>query len=207
MEGLINHLKRRLHGPLPGIDVQYQMAPVNRAKFDTASLDPSTYRKSAVILLLYKTGDSFEIPLIKRHDYNGKHSGQVGLPGGKHDEDDGELVTTALRELNEELGINKDAVEILGALTPLFIPVSSFYVQPYVGLFTGDKIVFAIDTHEVKKLMTLNVELLKSESIVKESGIVSGEGYKLKTPYFDVEGEMIWGATAMILNEFKALIT
>lgn len=207
MASLIDHIKRRLDGPLPGVEAQYQMAPINRAKFDLARLDPSTYRKSAVMLLLYKNGDSFCLPLIKRHDYKGSHSGQVGLPGGKHDEKDGDLVNTALRELNEEIGIDKDQIEILGALTPVFIPVSSFYVQPYIGYYKHSEIIFDIDTREVKQLLSLRIDLLKEDSIAKEGGIVSGEGYKLKTPYFSVEGEMIWGATAMILNEFKALIT
>jgi 8-oxo-dGTP pyrophosphatase MutT (NUDIX family) len=207
VQSLINLIKQRIIAPLPGVEVHYRMAPINRAKFDTARLDPSTYRKSAVMLLLYEHGNSFYIPLIKRHEYKGKHSGQIGLPGGKHDEEDGDLVNTALRELKEELGIAKDHIEILGALTPVFIPVSGFYVQPYIGVYQEQEIAFDIDTREVKQLLQLNVDLLKDNSIVKEGGIVSGEGYKLKTPYFEVEGEMIWGATAMILNEFKALIT
>jgi 8-oxo-dGTP pyrophosphatase MutT (NUDIX family) len=207
MDGLIKLLKERMAKALPGVEAQYKMAPITRPKFDLARLDPGTYRKSAVTLLLCPFNGSFRIPLLLRHEYDGKHSNQIGLPGGKQDENDGTLERTALRELYEEIGIAGERVELLGALTPVFIPVSSFYVQPYVALYKEENISFNIDSREVKQLMFLDTKLLKQERIIKEGEIVSGEGYKLKTPYFDVEGEMVWGATAMILSEFKALIT
>lgn len=207
MESLVSLIKQRFNAPLPGIEAQYRMAPITRAKFDLEKLDPSAYRKSAVMLLLYEQDNDIRIPLLKRHEYVGKHSGQIGLPGGKHDMNDGELVNTALRELNEEIGIDPEKIEVLGKLTPLFIPVSSFYVQPFVGLYDHPEINFNIDAREVNKLISLKLETLKDNTIIKEDGIVSGDGYKLKTPYFSVEGEIVWGATAMILSEFKSLIT
>ncbi len=206
MDSLIKLLKERMENALPGVEAQYKMAPVSRQKFDMARLDPSTYRKSAVIILLCPFNDRFRIPLLKRHEYEGKHSNQVGLPGGKQDENES-LEQTALREMKEEIGISEDRVEILGALTPVYIPVSSFYVQPYVALYKDENISFSINSREVKQLMFTDTKKLVQERIVKERTIVAGEGYKLKTPYFDVEGEMVWGATAMILSEFKTLIT
>lgn len=207
MQSLTKLLKDALNKPLPGIEAQYEMAPITRPRFDMARLDPSSYRKSAVMLLIYKDKDSYYIPLVKRHEYKGKHSNQIGLPGGKFDEADGNLMTTALRELHEEIGIHKQDIEIIGALTPLYIPVSSFYVEPFIAVCTLDKINFNVDAREVKQLIQLDTALLKQDSIIEHGGIVSGDGYKLKTPYFNVEGEIIWGATAMILNEFKKLIT
>lgn len=192
---------------LPGIEAQYKMAPITRQKFDLARLDPKTYTKSAVMLLLCPFNDRYRIPLIKRHEYEGKHSNQIGLPGGKHEQNDESLERTALRELNEEIGISEERVHVLGALTPVYIPVSNFYVQPYVGLYKDENISFSLNSHEVKQLMFADTRMLVQERIVKEGSIVTGEGYKLKTPYFDVEGEMVWGATAMILSEFKTLIT
>lgn len=207
MHSLIKQLKERLNKPLPGIETQYEMAPVTRARFDVNTLDPNSYKKSAVVLLLHHINGSTYIPLIKRHEYDGKHSNQVGLPGGKFDEHDTSLMETALRELDEEIGINKHDVKILGALTPLYIPVSNFYVEPFIAVYERDIIDFNIDEREVKQLIQLDIELLKQDTLIEKEGIVSGEGYKLKTPYFKVEGEIIWGATAMILNEFKKLIT
>lgn len=206
MQSLIKLLNDRLNKPLPGIEAQYEMAPITRAKYDIKTLDPNSYRKSAVILLLYKSKGSYFIPLLKRHEYDGKHSNQVGLPGGKFEENDESLRHTALRELQEEIGIMKQDVKILGALTPLYIPVSNFYVEPYIGVYEHEEINFNLDTREVKQLINLNTDHLKQDTLIEYDGIVSGDGYKLKTPYFKVEGEIIWGATAMILNEFKKLI-
>ncbi|MDZ4664007.1 MAG: CoA pyrophosphatase [Bacteroidota bacterium] len=206
MQSLLKLLKDRINKPLPGIEAQYEMAPITRAKFDVQTLDPNTYRKSAVTLLLYKNNGSYHIPLLKRHEYDGKHSNQVGLPGGKFDKDDGNLMNTALRELQEEIGVKKQDIEVLGALTPLYIPVSNFYVEPFIAIYKHDNIDFTVDQREVKQLIQLDTALLKLDSLIEYDGIVSGDAYKLKTPYFNVEGEIIWGATAMILNEFKKLI-
>jgi 8-oxo-dGTP pyrophosphatase MutT (NUDIX family) len=199
------HLQDKLGKPLPGIDAQYEMAPATRERYPIELIDPSSYRKSAVMLLIYQTESGLYIPLTKRHMYEGKHSGQISLPGGKYEESDESLLNTALRELNEEIGID-DGIEVLGGLTPVYIPVSNFYVEPFVGLYTKSEINFNSNTREVKELIQLNLDVLKSDAIVESEGIVHGDGYKLKTPYFNVEGNIVWGATAMILNEFKKLI-
>ena len=206
MLDLIDLLKKKLNEPLPGLDAQYEMAPLSRPKIDLSQLEPNSYKKSAVMILVYRHRNKYYVPLTKRHDYEGKHSGQVSLPGGKFEEGDNTLQNTALRELNEEIGINC-SVEVIGSLTPLYIPVSSFYVEVYIGVCTQHDVNFSPNEREVKELILLDLELLKSDSILKLGRTVSGEGYELKTPYFEVEGEIIWGATAMILNEFKKLLT
>ena len=106
------------------------MAPVGRKKMNELSLKAQTYKPSAVLILLCvnHTGQTF-IPLIERMSYDGAHSGQISLPGGKFEERDINLQTTALRECEEEIGIK--GVAILGSLTELFIPVSQFKVQPF----------------------------------------------------------------------------
>ncbi len=206
MLDFISHLQKKIKQPLPGIDVQYQMAPETRKKFHIEELVPNTFKKSAVMVMVYQSKGEFYIPLTKRHNYEGKHSNQISLPGGKFDESDKTLLNTALRELNEEIGIGS-AVEIIGALTPLYIPVSNFYVEPYIGVYKNERIEFKINNYEVKQLIPLNLKTLMDDTTIEKEGIVKGEGYQLKTPYFNVEGEIIWGATAMILNEFKKLIT
>lgn len=199
------HLKQKLREPLPGLDAQYEMAPATRERYPIDKLNPNSYRKSAVMILIYSLNDSYYIPLTKRHTYEGKHSGQISLPGGKIDESDISLKHTALRELSEEIGINEH-VDVIGTLTPIYIPVSNFYVEPYVGIYTKTEINFNTNEREVSELIHLNLEVLKNDKIIQTNGIVHGDGYKLKTPYFEVEGQVIWGATAMILNEFKKLI-
>lgn len=199
------HLKQKLREPLPGMDAQYEMAPVTRERYPIDSLKPDTYRKSAVMILIYNLNNNYYIPLTKRHTYDGKHSGQISLPGGKLDERDENLKHTALRELDEEIGISEH-VEVIGNLTPIYIPVSNFYVEPYIGIYSHSVISFSTNEREVNELIHLDLEVLKNDKIIQTEGIVHGDGYKLKTPYFEVEGNIIWGATAMILNEFKKLI-
>jgi 8-oxo-dGTP pyrophosphatase MutT (NUDIX family) len=198
-------LKYRLSQPLPGMEAQYEMAPAVRGRFPVDLLKEGTYRKSAVMLMIYKKGNDLWIPLTKRHEYKGKHSGQISLPGGKFDEPDGNLENTALRELQEEIGINKE-IEIIGSLTPLYIPVSNFLVQPFVSMYQTEDIEFNTNEREVKELIPLQIDLLKKPELIKKEGIVSGDGYHLNTPYFDLNGEVVWGATAMILNEFSKLL-
>ncbi len=205
MLDLIELLKNRLKEPLPGIDAQYEMAPTARVKLNVNELSPNSFKKSAVMLLVYKNDNKFFIPLTKRHTYDGNHSDQISLPGGKFEDNDGSLQNTALRELHEEIGINK-SIEVIGRLTPLYIPVSNFYVEPYVGVFTENKINFETNPREVKELIQLDLESLKNESVIEKNGTINVNGQKLKTPYFNIEGQIIWGATAMILNEFKKLI-
>lgn len=199
----IRSLKTRFNEPLPGPEAQFEMAHINRQKPDLNQIIPGNYKSSAVLLLLVKREDGFIIPLTERHTYIGAHSGQVSLPGGKREESDESLQHTALRECTEEIGIEK-GVHIIGELTPIYIPVSNFVVNPFVAVFTDESINYELNTKEVKSLLELNLSDLKRPELVKQT-TVDANGYKLKTPYFDVQGKVVWGATAMILNEFKQM--
>lgn len=201
----IKRLENRLQEPLPGQDAQFEMAHINREKVKIENYQPSGYRKSAVMLLLCPRGESFFIPLTERHTYNGAHSGQISLPGGKFEESDNTLENTARRECFEEIGIS-DNIEILGELTPLYIPVSRFMVYPFVGFLSSEKAAYQLSPKEVKDLVELDIEELLKPHLVKQTMIEPAPGIKFKTPYFDVQGKIVWGATAMILNEFKALM-
>lgn len=205
MFSFAEELKYRLSQPLPGMEAQYEMAPASRGRFNVEKLKDGSFRKSAVMLMIYKNGNNLYIPLTKRQEYKGKHSGQISLPGGKFDEPDGSLENTALRELHEEIGIHRE-IEIIGCLTPLYIPVSNFLVQPFVSVYQTEDIEFNTNEREVKELIPLQIDLLKKTELIKREGIVSGDGYHLNTPYFDLNGEVVWGATAMILNEFSKLL-
>lgn len=205
---MLNHpfiarLKERFNQPLPGPEAQFEMAHINRQKLRLNELQEGNFRSSAVLLLLVKREEGFFIPLTERHTYKGAHSGQVSLPGGKHEEHDTSLEETALRECAEEIGVDK-GIHIIGELTPIYIPVSNFVVNPYVGVYTNDVINYSLNDKEVKSLLELNLSDLKNPDLVKQTTI-DANGYKLKTPYFDVQGKIVWGATAMILNEFKQM--
>ena len=206
LELFINKLKSELQKPLPGTAAQYLMAPVTRPKTDIENLTPDQYRPSAVLILFCKDeNDNLFIPLTERIAYKGVHSAQISFPGGKYEKEDGDLEHTALRECFEEIGL-RDNIEVIGKLTRLFIPVSSFLVEPYVTFCTLKNPVIVGQEREVKSIVKLSIEKLLDENGV-EHGTVETTDYKIKTPYFLVEGHKIWGATAMILSELKTLLS
>ena len=125
------------------------------------------------------------------------HAGQVAFPGGRIDHGETAL-ETALRETFEEIGISSEKIEILGSLSELFVDVSGFLIQPFVGWIT-EKPVFTLNAAEVEKVILF--PLLKQKDNLKETELETVSG-KLKVPCYHYEGEIIWGATAMILAEF-----
>jgi 8-oxo-dGTP pyrophosphatase MutT (NUDIX family) len=201
----IQILRTRLQQPLPGMDAQFEMAHVNRERIRYDQLDTTAFRPSAVLLLIYPgAGTEAEILLIERPTYQGFHSGQIALPGGKAEKSDTSLEQTALREFFEETGSDLQP-EILGRLTPVYIPISTFVVHPFVAC-TPSKPSFQPSEREVAQLLELPVAELLLPSLVKETVLEPAPNMKLKTPYFDVRGKVLWGATAMMLNELKHIL-
>lgn len=189
-----------LNGELPGKGAQERMSPKVRFSFP----GEGECRKAAVLLLLYTDEKDLRMVFIKRNEYRGPHSGQVSFPGGMREEYDADYQSTALRETEEETGVTASEITILGALTPLFIPVSNFCVHPFVGWidFVPD---FKPDGFEVQYLICPQLHaVIDPEN--RKTGKFNRGGTTVTTPYIDIEGEMIWGATAMMLSEFMALI-
>jgi 8-oxo-dGTP pyrophosphatase MutT (NUDIX family) len=208
LEPFINKLKAQLQHPLPGQEAQYRMAPVARTRFDIEKLSPGQFKPSAVMILLCDDGMGNRfIPLTLRPPYIGAHGGQVSLPGGKFDEADGDLEHTAMRECYEEIGV-KDNIELLGTLTRLYIPVSHFMVTPFVGICHKSKPVFIPHEREVKSIVRLNIGDLLSVDSVKQGSVAvdASNTLQMDAPYFLSEEYKIWGATAMILSELKAVL-
>jgi 8-oxo-dGTP pyrophosphatase MutT (NUDIX family) len=159
---------------------------------------PESARKAAVLALLYPRIPT-HILLIQRSTYEGVHSAQISLPGGKPTKTETDLRETALRELNEEIGIHPELISVLGALSPVYIPVSKFLVYPYVGLFTGEKPEFKAQEREVASIYEVPlVELLKPEC----KGITS-VGLADPVPCYFPGTPPVWGATALILRELE----
>lgn len=191
--------------PLPGEEAQYLMAPVQRPRRSDLLPNTSEYRESAVLLLLTPTENGFNLPLTERFSYKGSHSGQVSFPGGKKDASDPDLEFTALRECHEEIGIHPDTVQILGRLTELYIPVSRFKVTPFVGCLSSS-IPFEPNSREVKTILQLGLAELQQGHQIREGNIDLESGLNMNVPYFELEGRKVWGATAMILSEFRTLL-
>lgn len=176
---------------------------IKTTRFDEEKMRQA--RLSGVLILFYEKNGEAYLPLTQRHDYGGTHSGQISFPGGKWEESDPDLIYTAKREAKEEIGISYEEVKVIGQLSDLFIPPSNFKVTPVVS-FSENQPQFVIDSFEVKELIEVPVSHLIEESTVKHTVITFSNGYKLNTPYFDVEGRIVWGATAMMLSELKSII-
>lgn len=192
----ISALKRELSaGVLPGMEAQFKMAPVGRISFPKKG-NPVT---GSVLLLLYPE-ESIHIVMIRRTDYPGPHSGQISFPGGKTEPADRNPVHTALREACEETGVCEQDIEILGQISPLYIPVSNFSIVPVVG-YTGNKPLFKPDPREVNYLITPSLsDFFREESLKTKTIFIGNE--TIIAPYYHINNEEVWGATAMIMSEF-----
>jgi 8-oxo-dGTP pyrophosphatase MutT (NUDIX family) len=205
LEAFVQKLKEKLKEKLPGPDAQYLMAPLHRARVETEILKVSDYKASAVMIVFCedKEGRVF-IPLTERMSYNGAHSGQISLPGGKYDPADGDLENTAVRECFEEIGITD--LEVIGKLTELFIPVSGFLVHPYVAFCTSKDPAMSIQEREVKSILKLDLETLLNEKTIESGSIEVMNNLRVNAPWYKVDQFQVWGATAMILSELKELM-
>lgn len=162
-------------------------------------------RLGAVMILWFETGGDFKFVVIERSSYDGVHSGQMALPGGKKDAEDDDLITTAIRECYEEVGVKPDGVEVLGCLNDVYIPPSRFLVTPVVGI-TANHPQWVLQEREVADYIEVSLtELLSDSSLVDTTVTIQG-GMKLKTPAFDFSGKIVWGATAIILSQMKQVL-
>lgn len=196
-ETLLEQLEFQLQRELPGKNAQMKMAPSSRFDFP----EPSKPAKlSSVLILLYPHNDEVFTALIKRASYNGHHSGQVSFPGGKFEKGDKSLIDTALREASEEVGVHYNDVKVLGNISSLLIPVSNIMVLPIIG-YTNQRPDFVHDPIEVDQIIEVGLKELSLPSTIK-SGIIKVENREIKTPYYSIQNQIIWGATAMIISEF-----
>lgn len=198
-------LKEALQAEKLGREAQIEMAPLPDVpqRFD---LDRARQaRQSAVMILLYEQEDKIRFPLIVRPQYPGVHSGQVALPGGKYEEGDQDLTYTALREMNEEVGVPMEQVELIGQLSELYVPPSNFNILPVVGTISTQPD-FVLEAKEVEELVIADLDVLNDASKRKQKEMTFFSGTRVNVPYFDVNGKVVWGATAMILSELATII-
>jgi 8-oxo-dGTP pyrophosphatase MutT (NUDIX family) len=161
-------------------------------------------RPGSVLILLYPDQDKIVFPLIQRPEYVGAHSGQVSLPGGKAEKDE-DAIATALREGEEEIGISPSEVKVIGTLSEFFVIPSNFLVTPVVGYV--DSIPNLIpDPVEVDKILFGNIPDLIQSNAIRRKEILAAGRFAMDAPYFDIEGQVVWGATAMMLNEFREVV-
>lgn len=190
----------------PNFEAQQKMAPFKVGDRNKMLMTNPNPRKGGVMILIFNRNEEAHIALIRRPEYDGVHSGQIAFPGGSHDEEDANMQETALRELHEEVGIAKEQVTVIGEISNVYIPPSKFLVYPFVGVLKGDA-VFEKDDFEVAEVIEVPISLLFDDAIIKNGNVKVGNGnFTIKAPYFDVFGHKVWGATAIMLSEFKAIL-
>lgn len=194
------NIKKALSQTLPGSTSHRKMLPVNR-ELVANSDEQIRLKHSSVLLLLYPENNELHVCLIKRPAHMKHHAGQIAMPGGRIEKGETAL-DTALRETWEEIGITSEQIEILGTLSELYVQVSRFQIHPFVG-WINKKPKFVICEYEVEKTISFPLKTMKETFEDVELKTISGT---LKVPCFQFEGEIIWGATAMILSEFYDLL-
>lgn len=206
-ENFIEQLRKNLTQPLPGKEAHFEMAPSIRRKYVAA---PDNARVACVMALFYpgQAENEYNIALIERADNknpNDTHRGQISFPGGKLESTDASRKEGALRETEEEIGIPINDIEVIGELSEVYIPVSNFQVFPFVG-FLRKQPNFILQETEVRSILKIPFQDLQNLSNQKVKDIRVGENITMKNvPYFDIQGHIIWGATAMILSELVAI--
>ena len=201
-EVLERQLPQRLAGSLPGVEGQLRMSPRPRRGWSPGQL-PEDSRHSGVLLLLYPVDAKAHVVLTVRGEGLAHHAGQVSLPGGAVEPEES-IEQAAVREAHEEVGVEPGSVRLVGALTPLHVPVSGNVLFPRVALAAA-RPRWRADTREVARVLEVPLErLLDPATVALETRRHEGRSYEV--PYFAVGGEKVWGATAMVLSELLCVL-
>ena len=173
---------------LPAMEAHLKMAPFERMEsLKNAFSENKDPRMAAVMMLFYPKNGMTHLVLIVRNAYEGVHSGQIAFPGGKWETEDEDFSATALRETHEEVGIRPSQMEIIKLFTPTYIPPSNFMVYPY-------------------RIIELPLSVFLSDKIIIEAKLTTSYAKNISVPAFDIDGHVVWGATAMMLSELKDVL-
>lgn len=198
----IEQIKRKLDKPLAGIDAQIKMAPLFRIT-DRYDAEPPGAVKSAVAIVFEEDANHRAFFYLMRRAEDGyAHSGQISFPGGRKDPEDANLQQTAVRELYEEIGLSD--CEFMKQLTPLYVPISNYSIYPFVfWVQPGQRAV--PDPQEVAQIFKVPVSDLRNHNSIKR-GDVQTRNITLNVPYFCLQQQVVWGATAMMLSELRTML-
>lgn len=191
---------------LPAKEAHFKMVPFERLEsLKNQDLNSVSPRNAAVMMLLYPKNGRTHLVLIVRNSYEGFHSAQIALPGGKYEAKDQTYVNTALRETQEELGVHPEIIEIIMPFTNLYIQVSNFMVYPFLGI-CKEEIVFVPDGTEVVNIIELPLNDFLNDDLIVTTTMSTSYARSIEVPAFKINGHIVWGATAMMLNELKEVL-
>ena len=199
-KNFITQLKAELLHDLPGVDAHLRLAPEIRINDLKIPKHPTNAMESAVLIILYPNNGHLKTVVILRNEYNGVHSGQISLPGGKTEKSDIDFKFTALREAQEEIGIIPSELEIIGQLSRFYVIPSNFIIYPFVA-FCTQRPLFHPDPLEVQKIIEIDVFNEISYDKIVTKTLSFKDRVQIDAPGFAVSGEFMWGATAMIFSE------
>ena len=199
------HIKDRLtealQKELPGESAHRLMLPKGRNLYPAEG--KINIIQSSVLMLIFPDNGVIYTCLIRRPATMRNHGGQIAFPGGRFEPSDNDLIQTALRESFEEIGVNGNLPEVIGALTPIYVQVSNFTINPFIG-WCETLPHFKIDHREVDELFIIPLQKLLHPSTSQSKQVVTPRG-TFEAPGFYIDQLFIWGATAMILSEFNQI--
>ncbi len=199
---LEGRLRTALGKPKPGAEAHVLLSPRPRPGWRPGRL-PEESRAGAGLMLFYPVDRRVHLVLTVRAKHLPSHRGQVSLPGGAVEPDE-TVEAAALREAEEELGVEPGQVRVLGLLTPLHIPASGYVLHPVLGV-TDTRPDLRPAEGEVERMLEVPFEDLTDPARMRtERRVLRGESCLV--PYFDLGGEQVWGATAMVLAELLCLL-
>ena len=192
---------------LPGEASQIKMSPPYRLELMEHNRTlMKTARQAAVLALFYPNLENeTHLILILRKTYKGVHSAQVGFPGGKLEPQDESLEYTAVRETQEEVGVPLKDIKVIKAMTEVYIPPSNFTVHPFMGITTKTP-KFVKQDDEVEDLIEVTLKDFIDDNLMTSQLIMTSLQKEVEVPAFHFNGHIVWGATAMMLNEVKDLL-
>lgn len=165
-----------------------------------------TAKTSAVMALFYpNVNNQTNLVLILRKSYKGVHSAQVGFPGGKYEDQDQDVMQTALRETEEEIGVLQQDIEVVCKLSPIYIPPSNFMVHPFLG-FSEQPLQFKKQDSEVDAIIEVKLNDFLDDTNVITTKVPTSYNIEVDVPAFKLNNHIVWGATAMMLSELKDLL-